>query len=202
MHTIYDRFIFLFDILFFFDFLEKYRANTVFVIELDLVRSFLCTMSTRITRSSTRNSVIGISTPSTPNSLKSAVSEQRRRQRKKDIEVHLKVSNVNDDESDGDEEHVTPPKQRKSCAKVNGLSPSTLLHRLSLGEQDENQPDTTNVPEKPKSKIDNVRKVLNAAETEDLYGREKETAELNEFLMSNAAKKTSASIYISGQPGK
>lgn len=53
-----------------------------------------------------------------------------------------------------------------------------------------------------KSKIDNARKVLTAAETEELYGREKEIDELNEFLSTNATKKTSASIYISGQPGK
>lgn len=156
-------------------------------------------MSTRVTRSSTRHSVIGVSTPTTTNTTKSAVSE-RRRQRKQADEIHCDVSNVNGDEND-DDVHVTPPKQRKSCVKANALSPSTLLDRLSLGEQNENQSENANVPAKPKSRIDNARKVLNAAETEELFGREKEIAELNEFLSSNAAKKTSASIYISGQPG-
>lgn len=159
-------------------------------------------MSTRVTRSSKRNSVIGASTSSTTNTTKSAVSDKRR-QRKNLDKVHCDVKDLNGDSfnEDDDEVHVTPPKQRKSCAKANALSPSTLLNRLSLGEQDENQSENANVPEKPKSKIENARKVLNAAETEELYGREKEIGELNEFLTSNAAKKTSASIYISGQPG-
>lgn len=160
-------------------------------------------MSARVTRSSARNSVIEVSTPSTTKTTKSAVSD-RRRQRKKADEVHSDVKNVSGETNDDDdgEVHVTPPKQRKSCVKANALSPSTLLTRLSLSEQDENQSETANVPEKPKSRIDNARKVLNAAETEELYGREKEIGELNEFLSSNATKKTSASIYISGQPGK
>lgn len=152
-------------------------------------------MSTRVTRSSTRKSTIGVSISST---TKSAVLEKRR-QRK-----YVNDMNNDDKHFDGelneDDVNVTPPKQQKTCAKENTLSPSTLLHRLSLDEKDENQPDI--VPNKPKSKIDNARKVLNATETEDLYGREKEIKELNEFLSSNIAKKTSASIYISGQPGK
>lgn len=155
-------------------------------------------MSTRVTRSSTRISTIGVRTPTV---TKSDIKSKQRRQRKKvhDVDSDDKQSN---DESNADDVHVTPPKQRKSCAKANTLSPSTLLDRLSLGNQDEDQPKNANEPEqKPKSKIDNARKVLNAAETEDLYGREKEINELNEFLSTNAAKKTSASIYISGQPG-
>lgn len=55
---------------------------------------------------------------------------------------------------------------------------------------------------KPKSRIDNARKVLNAAEADELCGREREMDELTEFLTSNAKNKTAASIYISGQPGK
>lgn len=161
-------------------------------------------MSTRVTRSSTRISTIGISTVGTPTAPKSAVSEKRR-QRKK---VH--DTNNDDkqliDESNADDAHVTPPKQRKPCAKANTLSPSTLLDRLSLGQQDgqdENESTNANLAEaKPKSKIDNARKVLTAAETEELYGREKEIDELNEFLSKNITNKTSASIYISGQPGK
>ncbi|XP_031633214.1 cell division control protein 6 homolog [Contarinia nasturtii] len=151
-------------------------------------------MSTRVTRSSARISTNGVSTQ-TP--TKSTAVEKRRQ--------HKKVNDVNNDqkrcineETNADDDvHVTPPKQRKSCAKANALSPSTLLHRLSIGEQEQDE----NQPEKPKSKIDNARKVLNAAETEELYGREKEIDELNEFLTSNITKKTSASIYISGQPG-
>lgn len=151
-------------------------------------------MSARVTRSSTRNSTIGVSTQ-TP--TKTAVVEKRRQQKKVKDE---QKSTINEETSVENDVHVTPPKQRKSCAKANALSPSTLLHRLSLGEepeQDENQPDN-----EPKSKIDNARKVLNAAETEELYGREKEIDELNEFLTLNVTKKTSASIYISGQPGR
>lgn len=158
-------------------------------------------MSTRATRSSARNAVNGKSVSNVEkNATKSVVSE-RRRQRKNGDNLRNNVNDEASDNSDG-EVHVTPPKQRKPCEKANTLSPSTLLHRLSLGEQNENQP-TNVIVEKPKkeSKIDNARKVLNAAETEELYGREQEMTELNEFLSSNLAKKTSASIYISGQPG-
>lgn len=154
-------------------------------------------MSNRVTRSSTRNTTIGDGTPTT--TTKSTASHKRS-QRKKVNDVNSDMKHLNG-ESNADDVHVTPPKQRKSCVKANTLSPSTLLHRLSLGEEDENQPEIVNEPEIPKSKIDNARKVLNAAETEDLYGREKEINELNEFLLTNSAKKTSASIYISGQPG-
>lgn len=155
-------------------------------------------MSSRVTRSSTRISSIGVSTPTT---TKSAVSEKRR-QRKKVNNVHNGEKQCNDDSNDGDDVHVTPPKQRKQCTKANALSPSTLLNRLSIGVQEHNENETEIVPDKPKSRIDNARKVLNAAETEELYGREKEINDLNEFLSSNLTKKTSASIYISGQPGK
>lgn len=157
---------------------------------------------TRATRSSARKAANGKSTPSVENKTTELVVSERRRQRKK---VNDLPNNVNDETSDNsdDEVHVTPPKQRKPCEKVNALSPSTLLHRLSLGEQNENQ-STNVIVEKPKkeSKIDNARKVLNAAETEELYGREQEMTELNDFLSTNMAQKTSASIYISGQPGK
>lgn len=155
-------------------------------------------MSTRVTRSSARNSTIGVSTPST---TKSAGTEKRR-QRKKPIDEE----NICNDDSDTNDINVTPPKQQKTCEKANTLSPSTLLHRMSLGERnDQNENDNQeirNVSEKPSSKISGARKVLNAAETEHLYGREKEINELNEFLTSNLAHKTSASIYISGQPGE
>lgn len=158
-------------------------------------------MSTRATRSSARKATNGKIAPSVENTTKLVVSE-RRRQRKKVDELQNHVNGEVTNNSD-DDVHVTPPKQRKPCEKANALSPSTLLHRLSLGEQNENQ-STNVIEEKPKkeSRIDNARKVLNAAETEELYGREQEIAKLNEFLSMNLTKKTSASIYISGQPGK
>lgn len=157
-------------------------------------------MSTRATRSSARKAVNGKSAPNVENTAKLTVSE-RRRQRKKVDDLQNNVNGETSDDSD-DDVHVTPPKQRKPCEKANALSPSTLLHRLSIGERNENQTTNENVEQpKKESKIDNARKVLNAAETEELYGREQEIAELNDFLSSNLAKKTSASIYISGQPG-
>lgn len=165
-------------------------------------------MSTRATRSSARKAVNGKSTSNVESTTKlvvvSSEQGQRRRQRKKvdDLQSNGNGGNPSDDSDDG-EVHVTPPKQRKPCEKANALSPSTLLHRLSIGEQNESQSTNGNAekPKRKESKIDNARKVLNAAETEELYGREKEIDELNDFLTSNSAKKTSASIYISGQPG-
>lgn len=164
-------------------------------------------MSTRATRSSARKGANGQIATSVENSAKSVASERRRRQQPQHQKIDELQNNVNGKHSehsdDGDEGiHVTPPKQRKQAEKANQLSPSTLLDRLSLGAQNENQSTNTN-GEKPKteSRIDNARKVLNAAETEELYGREREIAELNEFLSTHLTKKASASIYISGQPG-
>lgn len=153
-------------------------------------------MSTRVTRYSLRNNV-----ENSPNTTKKQAASKRRQQKNS-------ISSGNDDQSDSHESskppkvNVTPPKVRKTSEKQNTLSPSTLLRRLSLHEQNENEASLVNVPETPKSKIDNARKVLTTVETEDLYGREKELGELSEFLTTNAANKTSASIYISGQPGK
>lgn len=155
--------------------------------------------SARVTRSSTRKTTVGASTP-TITATKSVAAEKRRQH--KNVHTMDKNDDKNGkiDESNGDNVHVTPPKQRKSCPKANALSPSTLLNRLSIGAPEQKEKEIEAA--KPKSKIDNARKVLNAAETEELYGREKEINELNEFFTSNLVKKTSASIYISGQPGK
>lgn len=157
--------------------------------------------STRVTRSSTRKTTVGASTP-TITATKSVAAEKRRQHKNVHTLDKNDDKNCNIDESNGDDVHVTPPKQRKSCPKANALSPSTLLNRLSIGAPEQKENEKEIEVAKPKSKIDNARKVLNAAETEELYGREKEINELNEFLTSNLAKKTSASIYISGQPGK
>lgn len=151
-------------------------------------------MSNRVTRSSKLNE------SDSPTTTKKSNVLQKRSQRKKVDGLDCDAQRFNG-ESNAEDVHVTPPKQRKSSGRTNTLSPSTFLHRLSLSEKDdqgESQPQANNGP-KSKSKIDSARKVLNAAETDELYGREKEFAEINEFLSSN--KKTSASIYISGQPG-
>lgn len=157
--------------------------------------------SARVTRSSTRRTTVGASTP-TIAATKSVTAEKRRQHKNVHAMDKNDDKNGNIDESNGDDVHVTPPKQRKPCPKANALSPSTLLNRLSIGAPEQTENDKETETAKPKSKIDNARKVLNAAETEELYGREKEINELNEFLTSNLANKTSASIYISGQPGK
>lgn len=164
-------------------------------------------MSTRMTRSQSQRN-LNVSVNSTSVKPESSVANKRR-QPKVDTSsvenVALNSSgNSSENESNAENVNVTPPKQRKACSKQNALSPSTLLHRLSLAgdkEQNENQSENINVSEKPKSRIDNARKVLTTGETEELYGREKELNELSEFLTTNATNKTSASIYISGQPG-
>lgn len=167
-------------------------------------------MSTRVTRSSQRISKVIVDLPS---ATRTAVSSKRRQHKNTTTSSETDKLNSQDNSRDNDESNVenlnvTPPKQRKPCEKQNALSPSTLLHRLSLaGEvgqnENENQSDAVKVfSESQKSKIDNARKVLTTAETEELYGREKELNELSEFLTTNASSKTSSSIYISGQPGK
>lgn len=162
-------------------------------------------MSTRVTRSSQRslnNSV------QQKNETKSAGSMKRRQCKNltsSTNEIEIEIKDSSDNETNEQNINVTPPKVRKSCEKENKLSPSTLLHRLSLKgdqEQNENQSNAVNVSESSRSKIDNARKVLTTAETDELYGRESELNQLTEFLSSNEKNKTSASIYISGQPGE
>lgn len=156
-------------------------------------------MSTRTTRRSIRIQNIAENSPSVP---KKVTTSKRRQQKNLEPPIENDANESNESSDETSNVNVTPPKVRKACEKQNALSPSTLLHRLSLGEQDENQSNKVNVREHSKSKMDNARKVLTTVETEDLYGREKELNELGEFLTTNADQKQSASIYVSGQPGE
>lgn len=102
--------------------------------------------------------------------------------------------------SDEDEDRkATPPKQSKSGAKPDHkLSPTSLLDKLSLAS-----PPPARRPAEPvaRSQYQSARKTLNSAETYNLPGREKELAELSEFLSEGLKKKKSSSMYISGPPG-
>lgn len=140
-------------------------------------------MTARVTRSSQRSAATV--------EIKPVTSTSRRRQRK--ISGSSEQSSAC--ENDSTAINVTPPKIGKFAKDPQTqYSPSSLINRLQLCE---GEPDA-----RPRAKIDGARKVLNIGETENLYGREKELAELEEFLESNVRNKTSASMYISGQPGK
>lgn len=143
-------------------------------------------MTARVTRSSQR-------IPIAIETKQSSTSANRRRHRK-NSETSEKVESENVAKS----VNVTPPKVGKFTKEANAeYSPSSLINRLNLLEDElEWRPKP-----KPKAKIDGARRVLNIGETENLYGREKELAELTEFLEQNVRLKTSASMYISGQPG-
>lgn len=132
---------------------------------------------------------------------KRTVSKRRNQRNPSPTPQQIELNITDENDSTENNTNVTPPKQRKACPKNESTSPSSLINRLSLVEKNENQTNAATKATKPKSKIDNARKVLNAAEADELYGREKEIAELTEFLTSNAKNKTAASIYISGQPG-
>lgn len=123
---------------------------------------------------------------------------KRRNQRNASPTPQIQLDVTDENDSNETNKNVTPPKQRKPCPKNESTSPSSLINRLSLADTSESRTKAA----KPKSKIENARKVLNAAEADELYGREKEIDELTDFLLSNAKNKTAASIYISGQPGK
>lgn len=153
-------------------------------------------MATRVTRRTMRQTVECVQEIETTSSQSS-----RRRQRKKS-ESSEKGDASCRAETVIDLMNVTPPKIGKFTKNPDSkYSPSTLINRLQLVESGIDE-----VAEEPKSqpktKIDGARKVLNVGETERLYGREKELAELSEFLETNVIKKTSASMYISGQPGE
>lgn len=147
----------------------------------------------RVTRSQRNaNSVdatIEINTITTP-------KKSRRRQRKNSDSSEKSVA------STGIEISCNKTSVKISPSKVgkfepNQHSPSTRLEQMSLGDKSGSKSET-----KLKNKIDEARKILDIGETDQLYGREKELADLNEFLETNVKHRTSASMYISGQPGK
>lgn len=108
-----------------------------------------------------------------------------------------------------DKSEATPPKLAKftSGGGAQKLSPVSLLDKLSLMSPKSVKKPTrsadTSSPEETtaRSKYQNARITLNSAETYSLPGREKELAELSEFLASGLRHKQSASMYISGPPG-
>lgn len=155
-------------------------------------------MSQRTTRS-TRRSVMA-EFPTVSEEKRNVPKRRNQRNASPSPQIQLEVVDEND--SNEPNTNVTPPKQRKPCPKNESTSPSSLINRLSLMDNSEHQTNAGTKTAKPKSRIDNARKVLNAAEADELCGREKEIGDLTEFLSSNAKNKTAASIYISGQPGK
>lgn len=157
-----------------------------------------------MTRASTRKTEIAAidskNKIETLNNKKNNKETKRRQRDKSSSSESTGNSNAENDEQSGI--NVTPPKQGKFHRNPNTeYSPSSLIKRLSVHEGER---DTTPLKQNSRSvnNIDSARKVLHIGETEHLYGREKELEELSEFLESNAKNGTSASMYISGQPGK
>lgn len=102
------------------------------------------------------------------------------------------IISSSDDDNEEEADKATPPKQTKVVAKSQPkLSPTCLLDKLSLGSP----------PPVARSKYQSARKTLNSAETYNLPGREKELAELSEFLSAGLKHQSSSSMYISGPPG-
>lgn len=156
-------------------------------------------MATRVTRSSQRfakpvevPSALPVKTTSTK------IEKRQRKHSESSAKSDVESAVPENDQNNKTNVHITPPKQGKFEANRSHEqhSPSTLLTRLSLEHHDEIT--------KPKKKntIDGARKILNVGEMDQLYGRETELADLSEFLESNMKNKTSASMYISGQPGE
>lgn len=155
-------------------------------------------METRVTRSSQRFAK-SVEAPG-PLAVKTTSTKNRGRQRKISEPSEKSAESVGSENGQDNKTdvNITPPKQAKFEAKRNHeqYSPSTLLTRMSLNHHDEiSKP-------RPKNTIDSARKILNVGEMDQLYGRETELADLSEFLESNMKNKTSASMYISGQPGE
>lgn len=156
-------------------------------------------MAARVTRSSQRFAK-PVEVPTTL-PVKTATTKNLRRQRKnsdsseKSFVESIGSENVQNNKTNV---NITPPKQGKfeGHRHHEQYSPSTLLNRMSLDHDDERS------KAKPKNTIDKARKTLNVGEMDQLYGRETELADLKEFLESNMKNKTSASMYISGQPGE
>lgn len=114
-----------------------------------------------------------------------------RRTPKKDI-------SDSEDSIDNNNIEVTPPKQKRYQSHIKTSpdgSATSLILKLKL------ETPTKESPKKTLSKYQKARKILNTNETQKLPGREKEYDQLMEFLLQNAEKKTSGSLYVSGQPG-
>ncbi|XP_076243224.1 cell division cycle 6 [Calliopsis andreniformis] len=107
--------------------------------------------------------------------------------------------------SESDEDHgSTPPKQKKKEKAGPVMSPSTpssLLNKLNLLSSPEKEEKL--VPKKlfSSEKYRNARKALHSSVPESLPGREKELAELQEFMEQHLNNETSGSLYVSGPPG-
>lgn len=158
-------------------------------------------MSMRVTRSSTlRNNENHTESQSIVDENKT-----RRRQRKQSTSSDSGTGNSIDkivEVNAKDEQNVTPPKQGKfQRSSKTEYSPRTLIERLSIDDKTDECKTPKAQNTKKGSNIQSVRKVLHISETENLYGREKELAELSDFMEINLKNGTSASMYISGQPG-
>lgn len=156
-------------------------------------------MTTRVTRSSSK--ILSEAKVNVDD-----VKKARRRQRKQSTSSDSGTGSSIDKPATTDakdEQNVTPPKQGKfqRNPKIE-YSPRTLIERLSIDDKTVNCEATKPGSVKKADSIQSARKILHIAETENLNGREKELQELNDFLESHLKDRTSASMYISGQPGE
>lgn len=125
-------------------------------------------------------------------------STPRRRQRQK---------SEREADSAQPKENGTPPKNGRYSKMPNpNYSPSTLLNRMSLTTTSVADDEDVENEVKPilpaRGKIENARKSLHISQTDSLCGRDQELNDLTIFLSKNLKAGSSASMYVSGQPGK
>ncbi|XP_017074102.1 cell division control protein 6 homolog [Drosophila eugracilis] len=95
------------------------------------------------------------------------------------------------------EQEKPPTKQQEKPAIKQHEKPQPKQEKQLT--KDESPQD--NLPSPSRNKYQNARRVLNSAETQNLPGREAQLQELREFFSSHLESQTSASLYVSGQPG-
>lgn len=159
-------------------------------------------MSGRVTRSR-RNADDKLAESAIPTTAGLAVRKSSKRRPQHASETENNESATTRDKN----EKCTPPKNgRYSRNPESNYSPSSLMKRLSIttsiGHNDEDVENEVKPIVAPRKKIENARKVLHNAETDELYGREKELDDLATMLETHLNAGTSASLYVSGQPGK
>lgn len=81
------------------------------------------------------------------------------------------------------------------------MTPSGLLDRLNLEDLSEAGEKLTPKRLFASGKYQDARRALHSSVPENLPGREKELAELREFLLENLKSQSSGSLYVSGPPG-
>lgn len=152
-------------------------------------------------------------TPRRGKTIHTATSSKRTSQAKKRSNQEQIFESDNEHDVPHTGQDGSPSKLARRKQKVELISPSRLIDRLSIDERktvDTDEEAHHNSTKRGKeetrvtrtrNKYQSARRVLNSAETQHLPGREQQLQELRDFFQVNLQEQRSGSLYVSGQPG-